>query len=120
MTLSGLEEQLLGVTIKHEQPELEQQKSTLLAAEDALKLDLEELEQRLLHELASSEGNLLENKKLIESLNELNTSALKIKAEWQSNSGLAMPTSPSCSGFCVSTRAARPAAHHLSQSLWLL
>ena len=77
MTLAGLEE-LLGVTIQHEQPELEAQKSTLLAAEDKLKIELEGMEQKLL-ELSASEGNLLENKKLIDSLNTLKGAALKIK-----------------------------------------
>ena len=34
VTMSGLEGQLLGLTIQHEKPELEKQKSTLLAAEE--------------------------------------------------------------------------------------
>ena len=38
--MSGLEGQLLGVTIQHEKPELEKQKSTLLAAEDELKIQV--------------------------------------------------------------------------------
>ena len=60
--MSGLEGQLLGVTIQHEKPELEKQKSTLLAAEDELKIQLEGMEQKLLADLASSEGSALENK----------------------------------------------------------
>ena len=60
VTMSGLEGQLLGVTIQHEKPELERQKSTLLAAEDELKIQLEGMEQKLLADLASSEGNILE------------------------------------------------------------
>ena len=79
MTESGLEGQLLGITIQHEQPELEQQKSTLLAAEDELKIQLEAMEQQLLLELSNSEGNILENKKLIDSLNELKTKSQSIK-----------------------------------------
>ena len=55
MTLAGLEEQLLGVTIQHEQPELEAQKSALLAAEDKLKIELEGMRE-LLDELAASEA----------------------------------------------------------------
>ena len=47
ITHSGLESQLLGLTIQHEKPELEKQKSTLLAAEDELKIQLEGMEQKL-------------------------------------------------------------------------
>lgn len=79
VTASGLEEQLLGLTIKHEQPELESKKTTLLAAEDELKIQLEGMEQKLLEELSASEGNILENKKLIDSLNELKSNSQKIK-----------------------------------------
>ena len=78
VTAGGLEEQLLGLTIRHEQPELEARKTALLAAEDELKIELEGMEQKLLLELSASEGNILENKKLIDSLNELKTNAQKI------------------------------------------
>jgi ATP-binding dynein motor region len=38
VTRSGLEGQLLGVTIQHEQPELERAKSEMLAKEEAFKV----------------------------------------------------------------------------------
>ena len=69
-TLSGLEGQLLGLTIQHEQPDLEKQKSSLLKQEEDLKLQLTSLEKMLLQTLATSQGNILENKELLESLNE--------------------------------------------------
>jgi len=69
-TLSGLEGQLLGLTIQHEQPELEQQKSSLLKQEEDLKVQLASLEKMLLQTLATSQGNILENKELLDSLNE--------------------------------------------------
>ena len=69
-TLSGLEGQLLGLTIQHEQPELEQQKSSLLRQEEDLKVQLAGLEKMLLQTLATSQGNILENKELLDSLNE--------------------------------------------------
>lgn len=46
------------------------------------------MEQRLLTELAESEGNILENKKLIDSLNELKASANKINAKLEESSQL--------------------------------
>merc|ERR1712185_459434 len=79
VTMSGLEGQLLGITIQHEKPELERQKSELLASEDKLKIQLEQMEQKLLLELSSSEGNILDNKTLLVSLNELKTKSATVK-----------------------------------------
>jgi dynein heavy chain 2 len=70
ITKAGLSGQLLGVTIKHEQPQLESQKTALLEKEESLKLQLTQLEEQLLNDLANSEGNILENQSLIKSLNE--------------------------------------------------
>merc|ERR1719487_1498461 len=78
VTRGGLEGQLLGLTLHHEQPELESQKSKLLAAEEELKVQLDQLERQLLEQLASSEGNILDNKALIDSLNETKTKSLTI------------------------------------------
>lgn len=78
VTRSGLEGQLLGLTLNNERPELEQQKSDLLAKEDGLKIQLADLEKSLLEELASSEGNILENKALIESLDQTKTQSTEI------------------------------------------
>lgn len=78
VTRSGLEGQLLGITLNSEKPELEQKKSELLAGEDKLKIQLAELEKSLLNELAQSEGNILENKQLIESLNQTKTQSNEI------------------------------------------
>ena len=88
VTLAGLEEQLLGVTIQHEQPVLEQQKMALLAAEDKLKIELEGMEQKLLLDLAASEGNLLENKALIDSLNTLKSASVAIQEKLVESSQL--------------------------------
>ncbi|KAJ3146349.1 Cytoplasmic dynein 2 heavy chain 1 [Geranomyces michiganensis] len=70
VTRAGLAGQLLGVTLKHEQPELELEKVKLLKREDELKIQLSQLEESLLGELANSSGNILENNTLIASLNE--------------------------------------------------
>jgi len=78
ITRSGLEGQLLGVTINHEKPELEEQKSKLLAQEEEYKMQLSKLEDVLLRDLAESETSLLENKALIDSLNEIKTKSVVI------------------------------------------
>ena len=78
VTRSGLEGQLLGVTIQHEQPELEKKKSELLEKEERMKVDLSRLEKDLLEQLASSQGNILENTALIQKLSEIKTSSTEI------------------------------------------
>ncbi len=78
VTRSGLEGQLLGKTIQHEKPELERQKSELLASEEEMKVRLSGLEKQLLEQLASSQGNILENKALIQALTDTKTSSLEI------------------------------------------
>jgi dynein heavy chain 2 len=70
VTKSGLEMQLLSTIINYEKPELEEKKIKILEQEDAFKMQLAEVENQLLYELATSTGNLLENKKLIMSLEE--------------------------------------------------
>lgn len=80
VTRSGLEGQLLGVTLQHEQPELETRKSELLQKEEELKVQLAGLEKTLLEELASSTGDILENQKLIDSLTETKTKSADIAA----------------------------------------
>jgi dynein heavy chain 2 len=78
VTRFGLESQLLGTTIHHEQPELENQKVELLQKEEALKLQLAKLEESLLADLASSHGDLLQNTQLVNSLNQVKTQASAI------------------------------------------
>jgi len=70
VTKSGLEMQLLSIVINHEKPELEEKKIKILEQEDAFKVQLAEVENQLLSELAASTGNLLDNRNLILSLEE--------------------------------------------------
>ncbi|KAG5494148.1 hypothetical protein JKF63_01983 [Porcisia hertigi] len=80
ITHSGLEGQFLGITIEHEQPQLEKEKLDVLKKEEGLKIQLAELEERLLANLVNSEGSLLENKALIDSLNQIKSQATDITA----------------------------------------
>lgn len=85
ITRSGLEGQLLGITLNYEKPDLEKEKSRILAEEDNLKIKLAALEKSLLQELADSEGNILENKALILSLDNTKSQSIAI-AEALANS----------------------------------
>merc|ERR1719359_2064585 len=76
VTRAGLEGQLLGVTLQHEKPELEQRKSEMLQKEEKLKLELATLEKNLLIQLAQSSGDILKNEALLSSLNETKASSL--------------------------------------------
>ncbi|NXG46652.1 DYHC2 protein, partial [Psilopogon haemacephalus] len=78
-TGSGLRGQLLALTIQHEKPDLEEQKTKLLQQEEEKKIQLAKLEESLLETLATSQGNMLENKELIESLNQTKASSALIQ-----------------------------------------
>ena len=79
VTRSGLEGQLLGLAIQHEQPELEKAKGEMLRKEEDFKVQLAKLEKNLLEALATAEGNLLENTSLIESLTQTKEKAAEIE-----------------------------------------
>uniref|UniRef100_A0A8D0H431 Cytoplasmic dynein 2 heavy chain 1 n=1 Tax=Sphenodon punctatus TaxID=8508 RepID=A0A8D0H431_SPHPU len=78
-TRSGLRGQLLALTIQHEKPDLEEQKTKLLQQEEDKKIQLAKLEESLLETLATSQGNILENKELIDSLNQTKASSALIQ-----------------------------------------
>ncbi|KAI6655602.1 cytoplasmic dynein 2 heavy chain 1-like [Oopsacas minuta] len=69
-TIAGLTSQLLTIIILTEKPELEVQKTNILSKEEKLRCEILSLEEILLNDLASSEGNILENSNLLASLNE--------------------------------------------------
>jgi dynein heavy chain 2 len=79
VTKSGLESQLLSITINHEEPELERKKTEILQEEEKFKIKLAEYQKSLLDELANSTGNILENKQLVDSLNNTKTQAAEIE-----------------------------------------
>eukprot|EP00743_Colponemidia_sp_Colp-15_P007052 GILK01007609.1.p1 GENE.GILK01007609.1~~GILK01007609.1.p1 ORF type:complete len:2172 (-),score=437.61 GILK01007609.1:43-6558(-) len=88
VTRSGLEGQLLGLILQHEQPELELKKTQLLQQEEQLKVQLAALEKGLLEQLATSEGNILENRSLIQSLNDTKAKSNTIAASLQDSKQL--------------------------------
>lgn len=68
VTISGLEDQLLSVVVRCERPDLEEQREFLIAETSNNKRLLQQLEDSLLRELATSTGNMLDNKELIKTL----------------------------------------------------
>ncbi|VUZ40198.1 unnamed protein product, partial [Hymenolepis diminuta] len=68
VTATGLEGQLLSALVKHEYKELEDKREYLIKETSENKRILKELEDRLLLELATQTGNILDNWELIETL----------------------------------------------------
>lgn len=63
-----MEDQLLGVVVRNERADLEEQKETLIAETSDNKKILAELEDSLLIELATTSGNMLDNVELVKIL----------------------------------------------------
>jgi len=68
VTAKGLEDQLLADVVRKERPDLEQQKDRLVVSMANDKKQLKELEDKVLKLLKESEGNILDNKSLIATL----------------------------------------------------
>ncbi|XP_059165934.1 dynein axonemal heavy chain 10-like isoform X2 [Physella acuta] len=78
VTLKGLEDQLLSVIVKFERKELEEQRERLIMETSVNKKLLKDLEDSLLRELATSQGNMLDNVELVQTLEETKTKATEV------------------------------------------
>ncbi|CAM9096885.1 unnamed protein product, partial [Ectocarpus sp. 4 AP-2014] len=70
ITPEGLQDQLLGIVVENERPDLEEQKNKLILAGAENKRTLKEIEDKILHILSASEGNILEDQTAIETLSQ--------------------------------------------------
>ncbi|XP_074038391.1 dynein cytoplasmic heavy chain beethoven [Leptinotarsa decemlineata] len=90
VTHSGLTEQLLSGAVSQENPELETKKQQLLKDREEMEEKLSQLQNELLEALVDCKGDILQDSKLLESLNETKASseaiakALKESSEVQS------------------------------------
>lgn len=80
ITRMGLASQMLGLAIRIEKPHLETKSNELTRDVEQMKIQLDEIEQSLLHALAFSEGNLLDHRDLLDSLNRSKENAETIEA----------------------------------------
>ena len=78
VTQQGLQEQLLNVTVRHERPDLEEQRDLLVKEMSDNKTLLKDLEDTLLRELSNATGNILDNHELIATLEETKSKAVEI------------------------------------------
>ena len=62
---SGLEDQLLGIVVAEERPDLEEAKNALIISNAKMKQELKEIEDQILYRLSNSEGNPVDDEDLI-------------------------------------------------------
>ncbi|XP_041350374.1 dynein heavy chain 12, axonemal-like isoform X3 [Gigantopelta aegis] len=68
ITPEGLEDQLLGIVVAKERPELEEERQVLIVTGAANRKQLKEIEDKILFTLSASEGNILEDESAIQIL----------------------------------------------------
>ncbi|XP_077994098.1 dynein axonemal heavy chain 6-like [Glandiceps talaboti] len=79
VTKSGLEDQVLSDVVSLERPDLEEQRNQLIVRINADRNQLKAIEDRILNLLFNSEGNILDNEELINTLNESKVTSGVIK-----------------------------------------
>ncbi|KAM4809142.1 dynein axonemal heavy chain 6 [Rhinophrynus dorsalis] len=83
VTRSGLEDQLLSDVVRIERPDLEEQRNQLITRINSDKNQLNAIEERILKLLFTSEGNILDNEELINTLQESKITSGAIKSRLQ-------------------------------------
>ncbi|XP_071441594.1 dynein axonemal heavy chain 10 [Hetaerina americana] len=78
VTTTGLEDQILGVVVRNERADLEEQRENLISETSENRKLLKQLEDMLLRELSTSQGNMLDNVELISTLEETKTKATEV------------------------------------------
>jgi dynein heavy chain, axonemal len=68
ITPEGLEDQLLGIVVAKERPELEEERQQLIITSAQNQRALKEVEDKILYTLSASEGNILEDETAIQTL----------------------------------------------------
>nr|XP_036867942.1 dynein heavy chain 6, axonemal [Manis javanica] len=80
VTKSGLEDQLLSDVVRLEKPELEEQRIKLIVRINTDKNQLKAIEEKILRMLFTSEGNILDNEELIDTLQDSKITSGAIKS----------------------------------------
>jgi len=81
ITMVGLQDQLLNIVVQKERPELADEKAQLVVEGAKNKQSLEETENKILHVLQTSQGNILEDETAINVLSSSKALANKIAAK---------------------------------------
>ncbi|KAL5009676.1 hypothetical protein ScPMuIL_011981 [Solemya velum] len=78
---SGLEDQMLGIVVAEERPDLEEAKNQLIVSNAKMKQELKEIEDRILYRLSASEGSPVDDLDLIQTLEASKIKSMEIKAK---------------------------------------
>ncbi|KAK2152282.1 hypothetical protein LSH36_335g03002 [Paralvinella palmiformis] len=78
---SGLQDQLLGIAVAEERPDLEEAKNQLIISNAKMKQELKEIEDKILHKLSMSEGSPVDDVDLIVTLEASKIKAHEIEAK---------------------------------------
>jgi dynein heavy chain len=79
VTESGLEEQLLNMVVGMERPDLAEERLRLIDQQNGFKIQMAKLEDDILHKLATAEGDITEDRDLIEGLENTKAVSNEIK-----------------------------------------
>ncbi|KAL1851300.1 hypothetical protein VTK73DRAFT_9459 [Phialemonium thermophilum] len=88
VTQSSLQTQSLNDVLKSERPDVDERRSNLIKLQGEFKVHLRQLEKRLLQALNESRGNILDDDRVIETLETLKTEAADISAKMTSTEGV--------------------------------
>ena len=80
-TQEGLEDQLLNTAVGEERPDLSEQKNQLVIANAKMKAELKEIEDKILFMLSNSQGNILDDESLINTLAQSKVTSDQISAK---------------------------------------
>nr|XP_040043942.1 dynein heavy chain 2, axonemal isoform X1 [Gasterosteus aculeatus aculeatus] len=81
----GLEAQLLGIVVRKERPELEEQKDSLVISIASGKRSLEDLEDEILRLLNEATGSLLDDEQLVKALQASKVTATEVSEQLESS-----------------------------------
>ncbi|EDL24717.1 mCG120479 [Mus musculus] len=107
ITPEGLEDQLLGIVVAKERPELEEERNALILQSAANKKQLKDIETKILETLSSSEGNILEDESAIKVLDSAKIMSNEIMKKQQVAEKTELKIAESREGY-------RPIAKHSS------
>ena len=83
VTPEGLEDQLLGIVVTQERPDLAEMKNQLVVSNAKMKKELKEIEDKILFLLSNSQGNILDDEELIDTLAKSKVTSNEISAKVQ-------------------------------------
>ncbi|KAG8459526.1 hypothetical protein KFE25_012861 [Diacronema lutheri] len=81
ITQEGLEDQLLGIVVAKERPDLEESKNALVLSNAAMQKQLKEIEDQILRLLSEASGNILDDEQLINTLAQSKVTSDEINAK---------------------------------------